>query len=227
MRALSELVSPTIGASEQEEFTCRGPESGKSTIFKQLKIIHLNGFSDLDMVNYRYLIYSNVVQAISQLLEACQNLKIPLDLNVQQDVKYFLEYQQSTHPAEVELHPDLSNAICNIYNSECIKAALKRQHEIPLLDSATYFLDAIMRISDPHYTPTTQDVLRSRVPTAGINEIEFSYRNATLRMVDVGGQRSEQRKWIHCFDNVNGILFVAELSGYNQTINDGDQIMVG
>ena len=36
-----------------------------------------------------------------------------------------------------------------------------------------------------------------------------------LRMVDVGGQRSEQRKWIHCFDNVQGVLFIAEISAYN------------
>ena len=38
-------------------------------------------------------------------------------------------------------------------------------------------------------------------------------------MVDVGGQRAEQRKWIHCFDNVAGVLFVAELSGYSQKID--------
>ena len=40
-------------------------------------------------------------------------------------------------------------------------------------------------------------------------------------MVDVGGQRTEQRKWIHCFDNVQGILFVADLAGYNQ--NDDEE----
>jgi hypothetical protein len=35
-------------------------------------------------------------------------------------------------------------------------------------------------------------------------------------VVDVGGQRSERRKWIHCFDNVNAIIFLEGLSGYNQ-----------
>lgn len=34
-------------------------------------------------------------------------------------------------------------------------------------------------------------------------------------MVDVGGQRTERRKWIHCFDNVNMILFVLALSDYD------------
>ena len=35
-------------------------------------------------------------------------------------------------------------------------------------------------------------------------------------MVDVGGQRSERRKWIHCFENVTSIMFLAALSEYDQ-----------
>lgn len=35
-------------------------------------------------------------------------------------------------------------------------------------------------------------------------------------MVDVGGQRSERRKWIHCFDNVDMILFIVSMSDYDQ-----------
>ena len=40
--------------------------------------------------------------------------------------------------------------------------------------------------------------------------IRFSCR----RMVDVGGQRSERRKWIHCFENVTSIIFLVALSEY-------------
>ena len=39
-----------------------------------------------------------------------------------------------------------------------------------------------------------------------------------LRMVDVGGQRSERRKWIHCFENVTSIMFLVALSEYDQVL---------
>ncbi len=35
-------------------------------------------------------------------------------------------------------------------------------------------------------------------------------------MIDVGGQRSERRKWIHCFEDVTSITFIAAVSGYDQ-----------
>ena len=41
-------------------------------------------------------------------------------------------------------------------------------------------------------------------------------------MVDVGGQRSERRKWIHCFENVTSIMFVAALSDYDQDLARSD-----
>jgi len=40
----------------------------------------------------------------------------------------------------------------------------------------------------------------------------------TYQIVDVGGQRSERKKWIHCFDNVRCIIFLEGLSGYNQVL---------
>ena len=45
------------------------------------------------------------------------------------------------------------------------------------------------------------------------------------RVVDVGGQRSERRKWISCFDDVRAVLFVCAMSGYDMTLfEDGKTV---
>lgn len=44
----------------------------------------------------------------------------------------------------------------------------------------------------------------------------------SCRMVDVGGQRSERRKWIHCFENVTSIMFLVALSEYDQVLVESD-----
>ena len=40
------------------------------------------------------------------------------------------------------------------------------------------------------------------------------------RLVDVGGQRSERKKWIHCFEDVTAILFFVALSAYDMGLRE-------
>ena len=42
-------------------------------------------------------------------------------------------------------------------------------------------------------------------------------------MFDVGGQRSERKKWIHCFENVTSIIFCVALSEYDQVLLEESQ----
>uniref|UniRef100_A0A7S2Y0R1 Uncharacterized protein n=1 Tax=Fibrocapsa japonica TaxID=94617 RepID=A0A7S2Y0R1_9STRA len=58
----------------------------------------------------------------------------------------------------------------------------------------------------------------TRVRTTGIVVTDFSEPPYNYNIVDVGGQRSERRKWIHCFDDVKAIIFLVGLSGYNQVL---------
>lgn len=37
-------------------------------------------------------------------------------------------------------------------------------------------------------------------------------------MFDVGGQRSERKKWIHVFDNVQVVLFLVAVSGFDHVL---------
>ncbi|XP_060694007.1 guanine nucleotide-binding protein G(q) subunit alpha isoform X2 [Hemiscyllium ocellatum] len=84
------------------------------------------------------------------------------------------------------------------------------------------YLKDLDRIAEPTYLPTQQDVLRVRVPTTGIIEYPFDLQTVIFRMVDVGGQRSERRKWIHCFENVTSIMFLVALSEYDQVLVESD-----
>lgn len=47
------------------------------------------------------------------------------------------------------------------------------------------------------------------------------------RMFDVGGQRSERKKWIHCFEGVTCIIFIAALSAYDMVLVEDDEVVGG
>jgi len=42
-------------------------------------------------------------------------------------------------------------------------------------------------------------------------------------MFDVGGQRSERKKWIHCFEGVTAIIFCVALSAYDLVLAEDEE----
>ena len=99
-----------------------------------------------------------------------------------------------------------------------------RSREYQLNDSAAYYLNQLDRIASPHYVPTQQDVLRTRVKTTGIIETQFTFKGLHFKMFDVGGQRSERKKWIHCFEGVTAIIFCVALSGYDLVLAEDEEM---
>ena len=60
------------------------------------------------------------------------------------------------------------------------------------------------------------DIIRCRVKTQGISQVKLSYSEGVeFNVYDVGGQRSERKKWIRCFDGVHAVIFVIALSEYD------------
>lgn len=55
--------------------------------------------------------------------------------------------------------------------------------------------------------------------------MRFRLKGLEMRMVDVGGQKSERRKWIHCFQDVTAILFIVSLSGYDQCLGEDRNVV--
>jgi guanine nucleotide-binding protein subunit alpha len=47
-------------------------ESGKSTILKQMRLIHAKGFTDLERESHRIVIFTNLLHSMRLLLEAME-----------------------------------------------------------------------------------------------------------------------------------------------------------
>ncbi|XP_061589696.1 guanine nucleotide-binding protein subunit alpha-14-like [Cololabis saira] len=191
-------------------------ESGKSTFIKQMRIIHGKGYSDADKKSFTRLVFQNIITAIKALIEAMKTLEIPFvdDQNINLAQK--LSQTEETHLSVLE--PWQVDAIKRVWSDHGIQTVYDRRREFQLSDSAKYYLSDMDRISASVYIPTLQDILRVRVPTTGIIEYPFDLSKVIFRMVDVGGQRSERKKWIHCFENVTSIIFLAALSEYDQSL---------
>lgn len=192
-------------------------ESGKSTIFKQMKILQSGGFTPEETQAARELIFKNTIQSLQVLISAMELLEIQY-ASPEVKEKAFKMAVIDGETCALESFVALKDDICEIWADEMVKSCSKRGGEFTLPDSAVYFLDRVPTYFKSDYQPSHQDILRTRVATTGIVELRFQQDEQTMIMFDVGGQQGERKNWIRCFDKITAILFIASLSEYNQVV---------
>ena len=161
--------------------------------------------------------------ACRAILEALPHLDI--QLSPQNDARRSIILSL---PGQIEgevLPRDVSDAVRGLWKDVGVKEAVSRSREFQLNDSAVYYFNSIDRMSSAGYMPTDQDILRSRVKTTGITETTFKVGELTYKLFDVGGQRSERKKWIHCFENVTALVFLVSLSEYDQMLYEDESVV--
>ncbi|KAF5787720.1 Guanine nucleotide-binding protein alpha-1 subunit [Helianthus annuus] len=205
-------------------------ESGKSTIFKQIKLLFQTGFDERELQSYTSVIHANVYQTIKILHDGAKELA----LSEAGSSKYGLSDDNKEIGEKLSeiggrldyprLTEELVQDILKIWNDPAIQETYARGNELQVPDCADYFMENLQRLSEADYIPTKEDVLHARVRTTGVVEIQFSpvgenkKSGEVYRLYDVGGQRNERRKWIHLFDGVTAVIFCAAISEYDQTL---------
>ncbi|XP_054635776.1 guanine nucleotide binding protein (G protein) alpha v1 isoform X1 [Dunckerocampus dactyliophorus] len=193
-------------------------ESGKSTLVKQMKIIHSNGFTKQELSSFKPAVLDNLLTSMKFVLHGMGVLRINLANSRNKVHAHSVLSCARSFDEDQLLFPFLSHALSCLWADQGVRAAVARGYEYQLNDSAVYFFENMSRISSPDYMPTEMDVLRVRLRTTGVIETQFQVKHLTFRMYDVGGQRTERRKWIGCFEDVRVVLFVVSLSGYDMTL---------
>lgn len=65
-----------------------------------------------------------------------------------------------------------------------------------------------------------------------VHSVDFSFNcfffflDSSARLFDVGGQRSERKKWIHCFEDVTAIIFCVAMSEYDQVLHEDETTVI-
>mmetsp|Transcript_29757 Transcript_29757/g.54875 ORF Transcript_29757/g.54875 Transcript_29757/m.54875 type:complete len:422 (+) Transcript_29757:123-1388(+) len=240
-------------------------ESGKSTIFKQMRVLYGTERSDDDLRMYGVVARSNIVVATRKLCSHLRALGLEEDLDRESGenkkleegdhssmtprqaydelMAYFVD-KTGTATAQdpggegrkdwVGRSPRAGMAANNdaeqflayheviriLWQSKTMKKVWAKRAAVNVVDSHKEYLNDIPRIASPDYKPTAKDVIIARVKTTQVAMEKYQIEGTEFEVYDVGGQRSERRKWIDCFENVTAVIFVAAISEYDQTLHE-------
>lgn len=195
-------------------------ESGKSTFFRQLRICHGDVYSRDDLLAFKPVVFSNTLQCMRKVIENSSKID-------------GCKYSRNLEPqAQMIMNPSLiigdrfpsplSDAIQLLWRDQGIRRCWEHRSQFQVFDSAAYFFDNVKELAVRDYVPSIEHMLKSRIRTCGIVEAKFDIDGSQFHVFDVGGQRSERKKWIHCFEGVTAVLFVAAVSEFNQVlVEDG------
>lgn len=196
-------------------------ESGKSTLFKQMQVVYGKGFGD-DRNEQKQIVFSNIISGVKELLRASAELEGKVAGVAVSEANQAVKTEIYDLKENTQLDAELCGKIDALWKDPGIQTCYANRHLFQLPDSFVYFAQKISEIGAPGYNPSDDDILHSRVRTTGIVEETYTIEGNVFQIFDVGGQRNERKKWIHCFSEVTAMLFVAALSAYDLVLYEDE-----
>jgi len=253
-------------------------ESGKSTIFKQMRILYGTPRNDEELRMYGVIVRANIIVAVRKILLLVKHLQLEEmfaeeDKRRDNDLSPSAAYQELNEMLSISVGNSFApkdsspmdlresreaaqdraesgkeeaatekdwvgqsaraglmanddaklflkhwKAIKALWQSQTMKELWPKRAQANIIDGHKEYFQDIARIASPQYRPTNQDILNARVKTTTVSMERYLIDNIYFEMYDVGGQRSERRKWMECFDGVDAVIFVAALSEYDQSL---------
>ncbi|KAI8926982.1 guanine nucleotide binding protein, alpha subunit [Entophlyctis helioformis] len=226
-RMTSDVIDHLIRAdAEQRRLADKEPrllilgsgDSGKTTLLKQLRLLHGKPFSGAEAQTYHELMVHNAALGLTGYLQLCDLLSLHV---AHSDERALFEMNApALMHRTTEIPANVVAAMQALWCDPAVQSVLPIAPQHNIQDTAPYFLAKIDAIAAPGYTPTNDDILQVRSPTTGVSETVFNINNRQLHFIDVGGQRGLRKQWSGFFDNCHAILFVASISSFDQTLHE-------
>jgi len=199
-------------------------ESGKSTLFKQIVDLYGKGFSEEEYLEYIPIVFTNTINSMQTLLRQGDILKEEKgNTRVSPELEKEKRLILDLNPGAV-LDQEIADAIGKLWHDQGVKNTYALRARFQLAVSAEYFFNKVHDFIKDSWKPNKHDILQCRVRTTGIMETTIVYEGFQMKIVDVGGQRNERKKWIHSFEQVSAVIFVAAISEYDQMLFEDESV---
>jgi len=196
--------------------------SGKSTILKQFRLWKTDaGLGDMNQ--NKQVISQNITKGILVVATGIgdvEEVTVSLQPRALKIFQLLNDNNFVTVWDELELdgkYEQVGHLCVELWEDPATQAVMEFEGKLSMLEvPIEYFINSAERIIQLDYIPSSDDIFQARARTSGVVTIEFTLDKIMCRMVDVGGQRNERKKWISHFDNVTAIMFLVSLSEYDK-----------
>jgi len=205
-------------------------DSGKSTIFKQLQLMHGAPRSEEDLDMFATVVKINITALVMRLLPLVDSLDLEGKFETHEWAAYNKILKTTSRvsadspveqmAAHAGIPVTLKEEIQTLFRSTTWESVWAQRSTVNAIDAHRLFIDDLDEIAAPGYVPSVQHVVIARIRTTNPTKEKYDIDGQQFEIYDVGGQRSERRKWLPLFNNVTAIIFVAALSEYDQKLQE-------
>jgi hypothetical protein len=151
-------------------------DSGKSTLLKQLKIMHGGGFTEKEKDVSKRAIITGIIHTIATLVSLCEVEE------KQREYQEMIDFAEQWNVSIVTLDTANLSMMIKVWQDATIKEVFQKQeHGLP--DTTEYFLKNLARFLDTEYQPTNDDILNLRTVTQAVNDSTFTIRNSKIHCI--------------------------------------------
>jgi len=202
--------------------------SGKTTFLKQLRIVYDNGYTEEERKAFKPIIYKNIKTAMVRIVEGMEEIGLTFESDELKTKDFSKELLDNANTEDNENNnfslQDRVPLLKTFWNEPAVQTCFDQRNLFYIDDSAKYFFENLERLSQPDYIPTHEDILHARQQTQGVQERKISVNSYNYRIIDVGGQKNQRKKWIHFFEGVTAVVFFVSLSSYDEFVEEDENL---
>jgi len=200
-------------------------DSGKTTLRKQMRNVFAMPFTKTERESMAVVVLANLLEGCLNTIRAMYDvLQVPFE----SDAAKAAADKLLDLPLPSKFKPEVASLMKIVIPDPGFQTALSRRSTFQLQDCWDGFAASFMEKypaawGGPDYLPTSEECVAARIRTSGIVEEKLIIHNVNWTIFDVGGQRAERRKWIHSFEQVSTIIFVAGIAEYDLVLFEDSQ----